>query len=231
MARKFSPVDQIWTLFQTDTVRRIAKRLGVDRRTVQRWKNQGQQPIRSNERKIHKAASRDRRQLREFARRPHERLGLAPLAVPLFGKRQYVTEEIKPSRKVAENRKAWEAERERSRAEKRIYDRFYKRRDARGRTRFYRSQDGRAVTFDLRAARESDIAALLNSFKGQERAIVLIHALTRPYEQKTGIVLPTGTHLASRPESLDALDIEKFLKKRKRLGRLVHVRVTDIGTG
>jgi transposase len=231
MPRKTSPVDDIWALFQTRTVRDIARKLRVDRRTVQRWKNQGQQPIKTNERKIHVAASRDRTQMRALARSPRERQGVAPLAVPLFGKRQYVTEEIKPTRSVAENRKAWEAERVRSREAKRVYDRFYKRKDARGRTRFYRSQDGRAVTFDLRRAREADILTLLKSFKGQERAIVMIHALTKPYERKTGEILPKGAHLASVPESLDALDLDKFLKQRKRLGRLIFVRVTDIGTG
>lgn len=231
MPRRSKPVDDVWTVHQTDTVRDIAKRLGVDRRTVQRWKNQGQIPIPRNEKNLHDFASARRRQARAFARSPRERLGVKPLDVPLFGRRQYVTEEVKPTRKVSENRKAWEAERNRSRALGRVYDRFYKRRDARGRTRFYRQQDGGAVTFDLRRARESDIRALLESFKGQERAIVMIHALLRPYPRKDGPVLPTGTHLASRPESLDGLNLERFLKERKRLGRLVHVRVTDIGTG
>jgi len=231
MSRKTSPVDDVWALYQTRTVRDIAKKLHVDRRTVQRWKNQGQQPIEKNARKIHVAVSRIRTQMRQLARSPRERQGVAPLSVPLFGRRQYVTEEVKPTRSVRENRKAWEIERERSRVAKRVHDRFFKRKDKRGRTRFYRSQDGHAVTFDLRRAREADILALLKSYKGQERAIVMIHALLKSYERKTGEILPKGAHLASVPESLDALDLEKFLKQRKRLGRLIFVRVTDIGTG
>lgn len=230
MARRTQPVDDVWALFQTRTVRDIAKSLKVDRRTVQRWKNQGQVPVERNDSRLHKLAAHDRRQFREYARRPTQRLGIPPLDVFLFGKRQYVTEEIKPSRKIADNRAAWNAERARSRELGRVYDRFYKRKDKRGRTRFFRQQDGGAVVFDTRRARESDLLTMLRSFQGEGRAIVLVHALTKEYKMKDGTLLPVGTHMGSRPEALDGLDLERFVRERKRKGRLIFARIMDIGT-
>ena len=230
MAQRSKPVDDVWALFQTLTVRDIAKRLRVDRRTVQRWKNQGQQPIPVNREKIHQAAQSRRVRIRDLGRSKREHWRVAPLPVQMMAKRQYVTEEIKPSRKVLENQKAWEAARSRSRELKRVYDRFYKRRDKRGRTRFFRAQDAGAVVFDTRRARESDLISMLRSFQGQGRAIVLVHALTKEYKMKDGTILPAGTHMGSIPEALDGLDIEKFVLSRKRKGRLIFARVMDIGT-
>jgi hypothetical protein len=37
--------------------------------------------------------------------------------------------------------------------------------------------------------------------------------------------------MGSRPESLDGLDLEKFVTDRKRKGKLVFLRVTELGTG
>ena len=230
MARRAQPVDDVWALYQTLTVRDIAKKLHVDRRTVQRWKNQGQEPIPLNARNIHREAQSRRERIRDLGRSKRERWKVAPLLVQMMAKRQYVTEEIKPSRKVADNRAAWELERARSRELKRVYDRFYKRRDKRGRTRFYRQQDGGAVVFDTRRARESDLIRLLESFQGQNRAIVLVHALTKEYKMKDGTILAPGTHMGSRPEALDGLDLDKFVRERKRKGRLIFARVMDLGT-
>ena len=231
MARKVSPVDDVWALFQTLTVRDIAKKLHVDRRTVQRWKNQGQQPIVPNQKKLHREAQSRRERIRDYGKSGRERWQVAPLPVQLMGKRQYVTEEIKPTRSVKENKKAWEAERARSLEAKRIHDRFYKRKDRKGRTRFYRAQDAQAVVFDTRRARESDILALLRTYQGEGRAVVMVHALTKEYKMKDGTILPAGTHMGSRPESLDGLDLEKFVTDRKRKGKLVFLRVTELGTG
>lgn len=231
-----TPQDDIYALIQTRTVRDVARLLKVDRRTVQRWKNQGQQPKQDTRARLYKAASRDRSEIRAEGKRSGERWKEpASLPVPLMGKRQYVTEEIKPSRKQKENRAAWEKEKQRSKEKGRVHDRFYSVKDKKtGRTRYYRAQDGGAVVFDARRARDVDIAAMVAAYRGQKLGIVLVHVLTKEYKMKDGTVLPKGAHLGSRPESLDQAQfatpegIKKFIDERKRKGRLAFIRITGL---
>lgn len=227
MARRTKPVDDVWALYQTRTVRQIAKELRVDRRTVQRWKNQGMQPTGPRDERLRVAASRLRRQAGEYARRKDQHFTPPKVAVPLFGRRQYVTEEVKPARTARENRQAWEAEKARSKALGRIYDRFYARR-VKGRTRFFRAQDAGAVVFDLRKSRFSDIESVMLAYQGEGRAFVMIHALRREYKMKDGTLMPKGSHLGSAPQLLDDLDDPReFLLERMRKGELVYLRLTD----
>lgn len=240
MAKKYSLTDDLWTLLQTRSVRDVAKKFGVDRRTVQRWKNQGQEPKQTNERKIVKLASHDRRQIREFATSKREHWQAKPLPVPLMGKRQYATEEVRPTRNSKENRAAWQKEKARSKELGRKFDRFFAKKDKKGKTRYYRAQDAGAVVFDLRRARLSDILNLIKSYRGESRGLVMVHRITKWSERspKAGVTADwiekhRGVHMGSRPEFIDTRQfsddagILDFITERQRKGALQFIRVTE----
>lgn len=234
MAKKPSAKDDLWALYQTRTVSQIAKALKVDRRTVQRIKNGEQKPNEKNAARISRLAASDRRQFREYATRKDQHYKPPKVAVPLVGRRQYVTEEIKPSRKQKENREAWEKSKARSKELGRQFDRFYARKDKKtGKTKYFRAQDAGAVVFDLRRARLQDVLRLIQSFQGEGRAMVLVHQLTKAYPLKGGPSLPKGTHLGSKPELMDQgrfsdeAGILDWLTERLKKGKPVHLRVTE----
>lgn len=221
-----SAQDDIWTMFQTLTVRDIAKRLNVDRRTVQRWKNQGMQPKAPRRVEIYQAAKVERRQFVKTARTKHEHLPVKKLAVPLKAVRSY------PGSEVTEA--DFKMMKARSKTDPKFkYDLFKTKKDKKGVRHYFRYQPAGTFMYDVRRARDQDIVALILAHRGEGRNISAVYVVTREYEKDDGTIVKVGTHNASPYARLDSAQfstaegIKKFLSDWRSGRRILFIRFTD----
>lgn len=220
-----TPQDDIWTLFQTMSVRDIAKKLGKDRRTIQRWKNQGQQPLPENKKILHREAVAARKGFRELAKSKREHYEPKPLPVPLFGKRQYVKTEV--------NAKRFAELQEKKKTDPRMkFDEFRKFKDKRKRTRYVHYQDAGAVVFDARRARETDLLNLIKAYRGQGASLIIIRRLRKDSVTLDGrVIARKGERVGSRLYNLDSGFFEsderilKMIRENSAAGQLIYFRM------
>lgn len=223
--QKISAREQVWTMFQAMTVRDIAKKLGVDRRTVQRWKNQDQQPKPQNEKKIAREASAVRRGTREIARSKREHYEPPKTTVPVRGKRQYVGAEVTKERFE-------ELQRLKKTDRRHQYDLFRRLKDKRGKTHYFHYQDAGAVVFDVRRIREVDALNLVKSYRGSGASLVIIRRLKKDSVTTDGrVIAKKGEHVGSRLYSLDSgifsddERIMKIIRENSASGQLIYFRM------
>lgn len=196
---RYSAPDNLWTLLQTRTVRDTAKFLGVDRRTVQRWKNQGVTPIPVNREKLNVAANKTRRQINRLPKAEQFPRPAKSLAVPMIGKRRYRSEKV--------TKEKWEELKNRAAIDPRFkFDRFRKRKNKKTKKwEYFREQDTGAVVFDATGVRMTDVAALLLSYRGHRYIVNFLYLVTRAYDAPGGLKIARGTHSASPFLMLDEI--------------------------
>ena len=221
-----SAADDIWTLYQTLTVRDIAKKLGVDRRTVQRWKNQGMEPKAPRRVVIAQEADFRRKNFIKTAKTKREHLPFKKLSVPLKAERGYPASEV--SKEDFEKLKA------RSKTDPKFkYDLFRTKKDKKGRRHYFRYQPANTFTYDVRRARDADIVAAILAHRGEGRNISLVYVVTQEYETDDGRIIKVGTHNASPYARLDQKrystpeGIAKLLADWRNGRRIIFVRLTD----
>jgi transposase len=222
---KIPASEQVWTLFQTMTVRDIAKKLKVDRRTVQRWKNQGQQPKPINEKKITREATIVRRGTREIARSKREHYEPPKTTVPVRGKRQYVGAEVTKERFE-------ELQRLKKTDKRHQYDLFRRLKDKRGKTHYFHYQDAGAVVFDVRRLRETDMLNLVKGYRGSGASLIIIRRLKKDSVTVDGrVIAKKGEHVGSRLYSLDSgifssdERIMRLIRENSAAGQLLYFRL------
>ena len=218
--------DDIWTLYQTLTVRDIAKRLGVDRRTVQRWKNQGMEPKAPRRVEIQQVAKVQRREFVKLAKTKREHLPVKKLRVPIPAQRGYGGAEV--SADEFEKMKA------RSKTDAKFkYDLFRTKKDKKGKRHYFRYQPSNTITYDIRRARDQDIIALIQAHRGEGRSINFVYRVTHEYETDSGETIKRGRHNASPYVRLDMKrfstpeGIEKFLAEWRSGKQILFIRFTD----
>lgn len=227
MTAKYSAPDNLWTLLQTWSTRGLAAKLGVDRRTIQRWKNQGQKPVPKNEKLLTREAAASRRGWRQIARSRYQHTPFKKLAVQLPTLRGYVPEELKD---------AAEFEKLKARAKadpKYRFDRFRTARDKRGRKHYFRYQSSGSFQYDVQRAPDSALVAALMAHRGENRYFSISYRVTKPYQKDNGDEVVIGSHGATAYESLDASQfdtpekIQDFLNRQRAGRRYLTIRITD----
>ena len=209
---KYSAPDNLWTLLQTNSTRGLAVKLGVDRRTIQRWKNQGQQPIPKNEKLLAHEAGRDRTAARSIARSRYQHTPYKRLAVQLPTLRGYVGEEVTADEFV--KLKA------RSKAEPRFrFDTFKIAKDKRGKKHYFRYQPSGTFQYDVQRARLADVASAMFAHRGENRSFSISYQITVPYQLADGTSIEKGTRSAL---SYRLLDVPSFDSPQKILAFLNH---------
>lgn len=228
----FSARENVWQLYQTRTISEIAKLLKVDRRTVQRWKNQDRKPSDKLEKKLTRAASREREERQAYNKQSGEDFKLPNVPVLPFGKRRFLKDKLSEKEfKERERVHKKIPKRERSR------DRFVKEtvKDKRGKkkTEYYRMVDSRSVRFDVRRMTEGEIATFLWGLRGQERSFVILHKLPPGTPDYDGQIYKKTVQKASRPEFVDGFkSIESLLdwiEHHSNIGQILYLLVSDSG--
>jgi len=226
---RYSAPDNLWTLLQTNSTRGLAVKLGVDRRTIQRWKNQGQQPVPKNEKLLAHEAAADRTIYRRRARA--QGLPYKALPVALFSKRNQVGEEVsldefvklkarsKTNPKFASDRfhaftfkhivstgllkrekdESRDAFRERLRKAGRKY---YRTRTVR---KYFRYQYARTFQYDVQRAPDYAIIALMLAHRGEGRVFSIVYLVLDDYLKDDGTAIEKGSHSATAYDQLDSL--------------------------
>jgi len=210
---KYSAPDNLWTLLQTNSTRGLAVKLGVDRRTIQRWKNQGQQPISKNEKLLAHEAGRDRTAARSIARSRYQHTPYKRLAVQLPTLRGYVGEEVKDAAEFARLKA-------RAKAEPRFrFDTFRSVKDKRGKKHYFRYQPSGTFQYDVQRARLADVASAMFAHRKENRSFSISYQITVPYQLADGTSIEKGTRSAL---SYRLLDLPSFDSPQKILAFLNH---------
>lgn len=227
MARK-KPIDArsaVWTLFQTMTVRDIAKKLGKDRRTIQRWKNQGQKPLPKNAAQLETETKRREKEYRRMARTKREHIPLKkniPVTLPFS--RGYTGQEV--------NKEQYEELKRRAKIEpRRKFDRFQTQKDKRKKIHYFWYQPSNTFQFDIRKATLEDIARTMLAYQGEGRQFSIAYVVTKPYRASGGVEVKKGTRSALAYARLDEFPDEnallQFLNKNSAGRRFLTLRLTD----